>query len=112
MVKPVGDIRQHYRTCGKCGEYLRTQSAAHFRTGLHIHFVEYLGKELHAVVVIDCQKLVVLFLADFMGDGFSVDNGGHLVFALCFCWLYGDGFHFHFTSVFSFPVPAFVFVDV
>lgn len=75
MVKPVGNIRQHYRTCGKCGEYLRPQSAAHFGTGLHIHFVEYLGKELHAVVVIDCQELVVLFLADFMGDGFSVDNG-------------------------------------
>ncbi len=76
--------------------------------------MKYLGEEFHTVVVIYCQKFVILLLTDFMGYGFAIDNGGHLIFALCFCRLYGNRFHFHFyfPSVFSFPIPSLAFIDI
>ena len=36
------------------------------------------------------KKLVVVFLADFVADDLSVNNGGHLVFTLRLCRLHGN----------------------
>lgn len=51
-------------------------------------------------------------LADFVGDGFTVNHGGHPVCALRFRRLHGYRFHLDFTPVFSLTIPSLALVQV
>ena len=63
------------------------------------------------MVIIHREKLVVIFLTDFVTDDLSVNNGGHLVFPLCLCRLYGNLADLDLPTVFLLTIPAFVFVE-
>ena len=46
---------------------------------LHINFIEDMRKEFHSMIVIDSHEFVVLFLIDFVTDGFTIDDSDHAV---------------------------------
>ena len=90
---------------------------------LHIHFLEDVAEELHAMVVIDSHELVVLLLVDLMGNGFSIDDSGHTVegIALCVLLLFAlfiadrlhlDVIHHDFTAMSAFTEPALTLVHL
>ena len=101
---------------------------------LDVHLGEDLGEELHTVLVIQSEELVVLLLGDVMADGLAVDDGGHaeldftlstfvlafgfLLLALLNLWLLGldaldtDLLDIDGTAMGSFPEPAFALLDV
>lgn len=107
----VDDLGGDHRTCRKSRKYLYAQSSSRFRMRFHIHLAEYLGEEFHAMVIIDCEEFVVIFLADFMGDDLPVDDSCHFVFALCRGGVYGNLADLDLPAVPLFPIPALVFVE-
>ena len=50
--------------------------------GLHLYLRENLVKELHSLIVIDCQELVEILLGNLMGEHIAIDDSRHLVFSL------------------------------
>ena len=77
----VSYLMGYTKGCGEsCEELLtETESVGVFLLGdiLDVYFGEDLGEELHAVHVIQGEKLVVLLLSDVMADGLSIDDGCH-----------------------------------
>lgn len=92
------------------------QGTADFRpktgTAFHVHLAEYLGKELHAVVVVHGKELVVVFLGNLMAYPLAVDDGGHAVLAFCFGGLHADFAHADLPAVPPFTEPSLVLIDI
>ena len=80
---------------------------------LHVHLVEDLREEPHAVVVVHGHELVILAAGDLVGDLLAVDDGRHAVFHVTagLLRLVPDGLHpdvadADLTSVGPFAEPA------
>src|SRR5574344_424432 len=58
-----------------------------FRNSLDVHLWEDFGEELHAMLIIQGEELIVLLFGDVMADGLSVDYGGHPVLDFILCRL-------------------------
>ena len=90
---------------------------------LHIHLIEDMTEEFHAMVVIDGHELVVLLLGNLMGDRLSVDDCCHAIEVVSLCvlllltllitdWLNLDVIHRDLTTMLALTIPSFSFVDV
>ena len=75
----VSKFSHHSKTGEQGSTYLGTDSSMFSWNVLHIHLLEDMAEELHAMVVIDGHELVVLLLGDLVRDGLSVDDGGHAI---------------------------------
>ena len=115
----ASEFSHHSKTGKQSTTNLRTNSCVFPRNVLHIHFLEDVAEELHAMVVIDGHELVVLLLVDLMGNGFSIDDSGHAVegIALCVLLLFTlfiadrlhlDVIHHDFTAMSAFTEPSFI----
>ena len=118
VVHVMSNLSRNDRSCRQCCQYLRTQSGIGFGTCLHIHLIEYLGEQFHAMVVIHCQELIVVLLLDFVRDSFTIDDGGHAILGFAFlfslCWryfLHHNITDFHLTSVRSLTIPTLVLIN-
>ena len=112
VAQAVDNSRCDHRTGGEGGENLYAESPFCLRVCLHIHFAENLREEFHSVVIVYCKEFVVILLADFMADDLPVDDGCHLVRPFCLGRMYGDFADFNLSAVGTFPIPAFVLLDV
>lgn len=75
----------HYgKSCKEGSSNLRTDVLSFSWDVFHIHLLEDVGEEFHAVIVIDGHELVVLLLSNLMADAFSVDNGCHAKLGIAF----------------------------
>src|SRR5574344_1297880 len=123
MMKGMSQFSCYGDTCQQCRTDFCSQSYT-VTPAFHIHFGKYLGKELHAVIVIHSHELVKLLLGDFMTDDLTVYNGCHLVFSLglrlffrcSFSWVWSNRLNPYlidrdFTTVATFTEPSFVLVD-
>ena len=117
----VSEFSHHSKTGEQGSTYLRSNSCMFTRNVLHIHLLEDMAEELHAMVVIDGHELFVLLLGDFMGDGLSVDDGGHsiegislgillLLTLLIADRLDLDVIHHDITTMLAFSIPTLAFV--
>ena len=75
-------ITHHLTANDQCGQKSSTEVMAFAWTGLDIDLIEDLREELHTVIVINGEELVVLFLGNLMRNSLSIDDCGHLVFAI------------------------------
>ena len=119
----ASEFSHHSKTGKQSTTNLRTNSCVFPRNVLHIHFLEDVAEELHAMVVIDGHELVVLLLVDLMGNGFSIDDSGHTVEGITLCVLllfalfiadrlHLDVIHHDFTAMSAFTEPALTLVHL
>ena len=77
MVELMGQLMCDGKSGKQGSTDLCAQAGVHTRNVFHIHLTEDVGEELHAMVIINGHKLVVLLLSNLMADAFAVDDSGH-----------------------------------
>lgn len=79
MMETVSQLMGNGKPCKQGSTDLGTQIRVHTGDVLHIHLMEDVGEELHAMIVIDGHELVILLLSNLVADAFTVDYGCHSV---------------------------------
>ena len=111
----------HGKSCKECSSNLSPDIFAFSRDGFHIHLLEDVGEEFHAVVVIDSHELVILLLGNLMADALSVDDGCHAKFGIAFLILLDfsllityrlnlDVINLNLSAMLAFTEPSLAFV--
>ena len=111
----------HGKSCKESSSNLSPDVLAFSRDGFHIHLLEDVGEEFHAVVVIDSHELVILLLGNLMADALSVDDGCHAKLGVAFLilldfsllityWLNLDVINLNLSAMLAFTEPSLVFV--
>ena len=111
----------HGKSCKEGSSNLRTDVLSFSWDVFHIHLLEDVGEEFHAVIVIDGHELVILLLGNLMADAFSVDYGCHAELGIAFLVLLDftllithrfnlDVVNLNLSAMLAFTEPTLVFV--
>src|SRR5574344_596528 len=79
MVEVMGQLMCNGKSGKQGSTDLCAQAGVHTRNVFHIHLIEDVGEELHAMIVIDGHELIILLLSNLMADALTIDDRCHAV---------------------------------
>ena len=111
----------HGKSCKESSSNLSPDVLAFSRDGFHIHLLEDVGEEFHAVVVIDSHELIILLLGNLMADALTIDDGSHAKLGIAFLvfldftllithWFNLNVINLNLSAMLAFTEPSLAFV--